>query len=111
MMTRRDRAKQFLPYDSVKGLQEALREREERHARVERHGLGEEELEELSAALRRLKKGDRIRLFYWRAFHDAETAGTVTAIDFAHRFLCLNGEKVLFEDVYRIRDAQADPCP
>ena len=107
-MTRRERAKQFLPYDSVKGLQEALREREERHARVEKHGLGEEEQEELNCALRRLRKGDTIRLTYYRAFHDVEAVGTVTAVNFAHRFLCLNGEKVLFEDVYSICAAEPE---
>lgn len=102
MMTRRERAKQFLPFDSVKGLQEALREREERHARVEKHGLGEEETEALNRALQRLKKGDRIRLSYYAAFHDTEAVGTVTLLNAAGRFLCLDGEKVLFEDVYRI---------
>ena len=42
MMTQAERAKQFAPFDAMKGLQEALRDREERHARVERHEISEE---------------------------------------------------------------------
>ena len=41
-MTRQERAKQFMPFDAMKGLQEALRDREERHSRVERHGISDE---------------------------------------------------------------------
>lgn len=41
-MTRAERAKIFSPFDAMKGLQEALRDREERHLRVERHDISEE---------------------------------------------------------------------
>ena len=45
MMTTAERAKQFAPFDAMKGLQEALRDREERHSRVERHEISEEQQE------------------------------------------------------------------
>ena len=48
-----------MPFDAMKGLQEALRDREERHSRVERHGISEEEQEALSNVLNRLSKGTR----------------------------------------------------
>ena len=41
-MTRAERAKLFAPFDAMKGLQEALRDREERHLRVEKHEISEE---------------------------------------------------------------------
>ena len=77
-MTREQRAKQFMPFDAMKGLQEALRDREERHSRVERHGISEEEQEALSNVLNRLSKGDKIRISYYCHFHDVEKSGTVT---------------------------------
>ena len=43
MMMREERAKQFQPFDAMIGLQEALRDREERHSRVERHEISEEQ--------------------------------------------------------------------
>lgn len=42
-MTRAERAKIFSPFDAMKGLQEALRDREERHLRVERLDISEEQ--------------------------------------------------------------------
>ena len=47
-MTRAERAKIFAPFDAMKGLQEALRDREERHLRVERHEISEEQAEQNS---------------------------------------------------------------
>ena len=41
-MTRAERAKQFAPFDAMKGLNEALRDREERHMRVDKHEISEE---------------------------------------------------------------------
>ena len=101
-MTREQRAKQFMPFDAMKGLQEALRDREERHSRVERHGISEEEQEALSAVLNRLSKGDKIRISYYSHFHDVEKAGTVTAVNYAYRFLKVDEEKIVFDDVYGI---------
>ena len=45
-MMRQERAKQFMPFDAMKGLQEALRDRAERHTRVERHDISDEALAE-----------------------------------------------------------------
>ena len=42
MMTRQERAKQFMPFDAMKGLKEALAIREERHNRVENRELSED---------------------------------------------------------------------
>ena len=55
MMTREARAKQFMPFDAMKGLQEALRDREERHTRVQRRELSGDELEENRRTLARLE--------------------------------------------------------
>lgn len=101
-MTREQRAKQFMPFDAMKGLQEALRDREERHSRVERHGISEEEQEALSAVMNKLSKGDKIRISYYSHFHDVEKYGTVTAINYAYRFLKVDEEKIVFDDIYKI---------
>ena len=41
-MTRADRAKQFLPFDALKGLHEELEAREEKMSRVPKHSMTEE---------------------------------------------------------------------
>ena len=56
MMTQAERAKQFAPFDAMKGLQEALRDREERHSRVQRHDISEEQMERNSEIFAQLTK-------------------------------------------------------
>ena len=103
MMMREERAKQFQPFDAMKGLQEALRDREERHSRVERHEISEDQQEKNSEVFARLEKGMGVRLDYWSRFHDVTGTGTVTEISTAFRYLKLGKEKIFFCDIYDIR--------
>ena len=57
MMTREERAKQFMAFDAMKGLQEALRDREERHSRVDRHDISDEQIERNNLTISRIRKG------------------------------------------------------
>ena len=102
MMTREQRAKQFMPFDAMKGLQEALRDREERHDRVEKHEISEEDQEANSVVLSKLSKESKVRISYYCHFHDVEKVATVTAISYSYRFLKLDEEKVFFDDIYSI---------
>jgi len=102
MMTRAERAKIFAPFDAMKGLQEALRDREERHSRVERHEISEEQQEHNSEVFAKLTKGMRVRLDYYFAFHDVSNSGTVTEINTVFRYLKLGTEKIFFCDIYDI---------
>ena len=101
-MTREQRAKQFMSFDAMKGLQEALRDREERHSRVERHDISEEDQEANSATLGKLGNGVKTQIEYYRRFHDVIRSGTITAINYAYRFLRLYDEKIFFDDIYKI---------
>lgn len=87
----------------MKGLQEALRDREERHSRVERHDISDEAIEQNSAVFSKLVKGDRVEMDYYCAFHDITKEGRITEISPVFKYLKLNGEKVYFEDIYSIR--------
>ena len=102
MMTRQERAKIFAPFDAMKGLQEALRDREERHLRVERHDISEEQEEHNSEVLAKLTRGMHVRLDYYSAFHDVSNEGIVTDINTVYRFLKLGTEKISFCDIYDI---------
>ncbi len=103
MMTNVERAKQFAPFDAMKGLQEALREREERHSRVEKHEISEEVAENLSYALRSLARGMKIRINCYHAYHDVILSGVIEDIDFNYRRLEISGKRIWFEDIYWIR--------
>ncbi len=103
MMSRQDRAKQFLPFDAMKGLTEALREREERHARTERREIGEEQQEANSQVLARIEKGMRVEVQCYRAFHDTVREGVVSRISLPYHFLLIEEDRIAFEDIYAIR--------
>lgn len=102
-MTREERAKQFMPFDAMKGLQEALRDREERHTRVEKKEISEEIFHRNSRTLLKVKKGMKVAIYYHYAFHDVEKTGKVTQIDYVYKYLRLDEQKIYFDDIYRIK--------
>ena len=102
MMTRAERAKIFAPFDAMKGLQEALRDREERHLRVERHEVSDEQAEHNSAVLLKLQRGMKVELSCYCAFHDVVKRGRITDIDLTFRKLKLDNEQIWFDDIYSI---------
>lgn len=103
VMTRQDRAKQFMPFDAMKGLQEALRDREEKHNRVDRRERGEDALNALAIEITRLERGDKIKILYYHSFHEIEKVGTVEKIDMVYRYIVFAGEKIVFDDIYELK--------
>ena len=103
MMKRQDRAKQFLPFDAMKGLTEALREREERHARTVRREIGEEQKEAKSRVLAQIEKGMRVEVECYHAFHDTVLEGIVWRISLPYHFIRIEEKRIAFEDIYAIR--------
>ena len=103
-MTRQDRAKIFAPFDAMKGLQEALREREERLARTTRREICEEDIARNSAVLMTLKRGMEAEVFCWSDFHDVVKRGEITYISQTFNgYLELDHEVIEFEDIYDIK--------
>ena len=102
MLTREERAKLFAPFDAMKGLKEALRDREERHARVARHEISEEQAEENSRAILKLERGMTVEVYCHHAFHDVIIRGRVTGLDLTRKMLSLDGENILFDDIYAV---------
>ena len=103
MMTRAERASQFAPFDAMKGLQEALRDREERHSRVERHEISEDMADQNSKVILKLARGMKVEIFCYSAFHDVTKRGSITDVDITFRNLKLGDERIWFDDIYSIR--------
>lgn len=101
-MRREDRAKQFLPFDAMKGLNEALRRQEELAERVEKVELGEEDTEAISSVLSRLSRGDRVNVTFFRTGHYLTRSGVVSAFDQLRRLIVVDGETVPCEDILAI---------
>ncbi len=101
-MTQRDRAKQFMPFDAMKGLKEALHDREEQHLREEKRELSEEEAAKLSAQINRLIKGGVVKVVYYKAYHEKVLQGKVMTVDLVYRYLVIGNERIYFDDLYKL---------
>ena len=101
-MDNKDRAKQFLAFDALKGLREELRRREEKHLRVQKKELTEEKEIELSLKIATLKKGDNIVVTFYYNGHYIDLCGQVQSINTAYKYIEIGGNKISFLDIFEI---------
>lgn len=88
MVSRVDRAKQFLPFDALKGLQEALREKEiEKEEKIE---LSEESLEELEREFNKIENGSKVKIRYYKDKKYINVKGIVSNIDYRRKKIQIN---------------------
>ncbi len=98
-MNRAERAKQFLPFDALKGLQDELKIREERLTCVEKAELTEEACERLSSILATLNKGDFVSVTFYFSGKYLCAEGQVGEINPTYRYLKLGDFKIPFGDI------------
>lgn len=101
-MNREDRAKQFMPFDALKGLSDALRLKEYEHDRVLKSDLSEEKIEEISKVLASIKKNDLVEVAYFRDGHYFCEKGKCN-IDIVNRKLYLPLVTIDFEEIFEIK--------
>lgn len=102
-MNRADRAKQFQPFDALKGLQEELRSREERRTRVEKKEISEEREEEISAELTKIYKRSDIEITFYRGGHYYSLEGTVLEKNDVYKYLLVGQERIYYMDIYELK--------
>lgn len=83
-----DRAKQFLPFDALKGFREALIEKEKIF--VEKIELSEESSEQLSKKINNISKGYYVKIKYYCNRQYIYTKGTVKVIDRIRKKIIIN---------------------
>ena len=105
-MPRQNRAKLFAPYQALKGLSGAIREKNTVYAR--RLELSEYAQERVDRKLRRLRRGDTVTVTWFRpkpGGEDPDTGQYVTAtgtaelVDPVFRVLLLGGQKIPMDDI------------
>lgn len=88
MVSRVDRAKLFVPFDALKGLQEILREKEKEVE--ERKELSEETLMELQEELNKVEIGSSVFIKYYKNKKYIDITGVVTKINFVKKKIIIN---------------------
>ncbi len=102
-MSRQERAKQFAPFDAMRGLREALKKKELEHERCERKELSEESMQELSEILSCAQAGDTAEVTFFHEGRYVCVRGRLKKIDGLHRTLYLEEGKIQFHDVFKVK--------
>lgn len=102
-MNRKERAKQFMPFDALKGLQEELRKREERRLMVEKKELCDEEISLINDVLTRLKKGDELEIVFYRNGRYLRLSGRLKKINTTYKYIQTESDTIYFDDVLEIK--------
>ena len=97
-----DRAKQFLAFDALSGLQQALREREEKHSRIEKIELAEDDKIAISNTINKIVKGNLVKVTFYLNGHYYELEDNVTKILIPFGYFMVGSVKIPFDDIYRI---------
>lgn len=97
-----ERAKQFMPFAAVKGLNEALAKKERELGMVRKMELSQEMTEELNAKLILLQKGDFVTVSYFYGGEYRSISGEVMLLTAARRNLYIADTKIEFDDILDI---------
>ena len=99
-MPRSERAKQFAPFDALKGLQKALRLKEYEHDRMVRGDNDDETIDKISKQLQKIKKNDSIYIKYFEDGYYKELKEKVKRIDVNKREVELESKTIFFDDLF-----------
>jgi len=100
-VNREERAKQFMPFDAVKGLTSALRLKDYEHERVQKGDLSEEKISEISKVLLDIKKDDIVKVKYFEDGHYFEIVGFAKT-DYTKQEIKINEKLLKFDDIFEI---------
>lgn len=99
--SRKDRAKQFLPFDALKGLQEALREKEKEYEKKKE--LSEESYEELQNEFNKIEIGTNVKIKYYKNKKYEIIIGKITNINYVKKKIQINEvENINISDIVKI---------
>ena len=101
MDNNKNRARQFLPFDALTGLKEALHEKElEYDKRME---LSEEQIEKISQSILNLDEKEKISVKFYNGRVYEEIEGLLTEIDYIRKKIIVDELKINFYDIISIR--------
>ena len=97
------RAKIFLPFAGVRGLDEALERKRQEHFMEERIILSEDGEREIDSVLSSISKGDRIAVSSYENGHYTEKEGIVMKKDGMEGYVLMESGPVYFQDIQSIK--------
>lgn len=101
MQNNLNRAKQFLPFDSLKGFYELI-EKEEKQ-KDNKKELSEDTLSDINKTILSINKNDNVLIKHYHNENYIETIGKVRKIDEVNKIIYLDNTKISFDDVIDIK--------
>ena len=101
-MSMNDRARQFLPFDALKGLREALRLKEYEHERMIKRDIPEEKVIEISKLLAQVTKQSYVYIKYYNDGYYLNVEGNCK-IDYNKLLIKFDDKIIRFEDIYDMK--------
>ena len=99
-MNRQDRAKQFMAFDALKGLQEELRKKEIEYE--QKKEISEWVLEKLEDELRKINIGEKVQVKYYKDGKYKTIVGIVKKIYYVEKEIEINEEIINVNDVINL---------
>jgi len=99
-MANSDRARQFMPFDALKGLKEEIRKREK--IKVPKKELSPDGVEMLEYKLQQVKKGMMIKVIYFANNEYLALEGMVSNIDIIEHKITIVKQAIPIKDIYDI---------
>ena len=96
-----DRARQFLPFDALKGYKELIKEQE--RIKVSKKELTDDDAVYLSKVLNSLKKGMMVEVIYFENDEYIKVTGMVSRIDLVNRYIFVVKKQLLLDNIWNIR--------
>lgn len=98
----RDRAKQFMPFSPLKGLEEAIAKKEMEILKRPRAILSADAEELLNRKMQDIYIGDEITLIYYEKGLYLTTCGEIEEINVNNRYFKIKDKIILFSDVFDV---------
>ena len=100
MLNNIDRAKQFLPFDALKGFREALKEKEKN---IElKKDLFDNEIDKLNEIIKKLRKDMLVKISYYYSIEYIEIVGKIKMIDIINKKINILNSVINFDDIVSI---------
>ncbi len=100
-MPRSERAKQFMPFDALKGLKQALRAKEIEYEKKPRQELSEDQSKAISDTLLLLENGDNVSVTYYCSGFNQTASGEVT-LKLNDQFIIVDSNIIEIKDIIKI---------
>lgn len=100
-MTKKSRAKQFLPFDALKGFKEALDEKQIKYE--DKKELTEESYNSLQEEWNKIDKQSIVEIKYYKNKRYIQIQGRITNMDYIKRKIKIDDENINVCDILEIK--------